>query len=142
MVLGVASLAACGLLLATALPDARAAGAAALMILFVVAFFSDIFLVGGRTGCARSARSSRSRTCGRGCSRRGGPTVPVVAWAPLAILAAWAIGAAAATWLLTRLRALAPAARSAAGGGQSRAAAMSRSSQAVAVTSGLSSPNS
>lgn len=104
IVLAVASLAACGLLLATALPDARAAGAAALMILFVVAFVSDIFLVGGpdwMRAIGALFPLAHVKTALLGAWRPDGPAVD---WVALAVLAAWAIGAAAATWLLLRAR--------------------------------------
>jgi ABC-type multidrug transport system permease subunit len=104
VVFGVASLAACGLLLATALPDARAAGAAALMILFVVAFFSDVFLVGGPDWMRAIGAIFPLAHVREGLLEAWRPDGPVVAWGSFAILAAWAVGAAAITWLLTRTR--------------------------------------
>lgn len=124
VVLGVASLAACGLLLATAVPDARAAGAAALMILFVVAFFSDVFLVGGPDWMRAIGAIFPLAHVREGLLEAWRPDGPVVAWGPLAILAAWAVGAAVVTWLLNRMRGATWAGTAAARSG--REAAVSR----------------
>ncbi|MBM7503333.1 ABC transporter permease [Agromyces aurantiacus] len=102
--LGVTALAACGLLLATAVPDARAAGAVALMILFVMAFFSDVFVVGGPDWMRAIGNLFPLAHVRVGLLEAWRPDGPVVAWWSLAILAAWAVGAAGATWLLVRLR--------------------------------------
>lgn len=102
--LGVAALAACGLLLATALPDARAAGAAALMVLFVMAFFSDVFLVGGPDWMRAIGSVFPLAPLREGLLQAWRPDGPVVAWGSLGVLVAWAIGASAGTWLLTRTR--------------------------------------
>lgn len=104
IVLGVAALAACGLLLATALPDARAAGAAALMVLFVMAFFSDVFLVGGPDWMRAIGSVFPLAPVRQGLLEAWRPEGPIVAWGSLGVLVAWAIGASAATWLLTRTR--------------------------------------
>ncbi|MEI5584764.1 MULTISPECIES: ABC transporter permease [unclassified Agromyces] len=104
VVLGVAALAACGVLLATAVPDARAAGAVSLLLLFVVAFFSDVFLVGG-PDWMRSVGAvfplAHLRTALLEAWR---PDGPMVAWGSIAMLVAWAVGAASATWMVQRVR--------------------------------------
>ena len=102
--LAVASLAACGLLLATALPDARAAGAAALMILFVVAFVSDIFLVGGPDWMRAVGALLPLAHVKTALLEAWLPEGPAIAWVSLAALAGWTIAASAATWLLLRAR--------------------------------------
>jgi ABC-type multidrug transport system permease subunit len=104
LVLAVASLAACGLLLATALPDNRAAGAAALMILFVVAFLSDVFLVGGPEWMSRIGEFFPLSHLRIALLEAWRPDGPVVAWASVGVLALWAVGASVAVWLLGRLR--------------------------------------
>lgn len=104
LVLAVASLAACGLLLATALPDNRAAGAAALMILFVVAFLSDVFLVGGPEWMSRIGEFFPLSHLRIALLEAWRPDGPVVAWASVGMLALWAVGASVAVWLLGRIR--------------------------------------
>jgi ABC-type multidrug transport system permease subunit len=104
LVLAVASLAACGLLLATALPDNRAAGAAALMILFVVAFLSDVFLVGGPEWMSRIGEFFPLSHLRIALLEAWRPDGPVVAWASVGVLALWAVGASVAVWLLGRIR--------------------------------------
>lgn len=104
LVLAVASLAACGLLLATALPDNRAAGAAALMILFVVAFLSDVFLVGGPEWMSRIGEAFPLSHLRIALLEAWRPDGPVVAWASIGMLALWAAGSTVAVWLLARTR--------------------------------------
>jgi ABC-type multidrug transport system permease subunit len=104
LVLAVASLAACGLLLATALPDNRAAGAAALMILFVVAFLSDVFLVGGPEWMSRIGEFFPLSHLRIALLEAWRPDGPVVAWTSVGVLALWAVGASVAVWLLGRIR--------------------------------------
>jgi ABC-type multidrug transport system permease subunit len=104
LVLAVVSLAACGLLLATALPDNRAAGAAALMILFVVAFLSDVFLVGGPEWMSRIGEVFPLSHLRIALLEAWRPDGPVVAWASVGVLALWAVGASVAVWLLARTR--------------------------------------
>jgi hypothetical protein len=104
LVVAVVSLAACGLLLATALPDNRAAGAAALMILFVVAFLSDVFLVGGPEWMSRIGEVFPLSHLRIALLEAWRPDGPVVAWASVGVLALWAVGASVAVGLLTRRR--------------------------------------
>jgi ABC-type multidrug transport system permease subunit len=104
LVLAVASLAACGLLLATALPDNRAAGAAALMILFVVAFLSDVFLVGGPEWMSRIGEVFPLSHLRIALLEAWRPDGPVIAWASVGVLALWAVGASVGVFLLARRR--------------------------------------
>jgi ABC-type multidrug transport system permease subunit len=104
LVIAVVSLAACGLLLATALPDNRAAGAAALMILFVVAFLSDVFLVGGPEWMSRIGEVFPLSHLRIALLEAWRPDGPVVAWASVGVLALWAVGASVAVWLLAHTR--------------------------------------
>ncbi|MGR0219740.1 ABC transporter permease [Agromyces sp. ZXT2-6] len=105
LVLAVVSLAACGLLLATALPDNRAAGAAALMMLFVVAFLSDVFLVGGPDWMSRIGAAFPLSHLRIALLEAWRPDGPLVAWTSIGVLALWAVGASVAVWLLVRSRA-------------------------------------
>ncbi|MEV1132033.1 ABC transporter permease [Agromyces sp. NPDC049794] len=104
VVLGVAALAACGVLLATAVPDARASGAVSLLLLFVIAFFSDVFLVGGPEWMRAIGNVFPLAHLRAGLLEAWRPDGPFVAWGSIAVLVAWAIGAAIATWLLQRSR--------------------------------------
>ncbi|MGR2752089.1 ABC transporter permease [Agromyces arachidis] len=104
LLLAVVSLAACGLLLATALPDNRAAGAAALMILFVVAFASDVFLVGGPDWLSRIGLAFPLSHLRIALLEAWRPDGPVLAWASLGVLALWAAAASAAVVLIARSR--------------------------------------
>lgn len=104
VVLGVAALAACGVLLATAVPDARASGAVALLLLFVIAFFSDVFVVGGPEWMRTIGNVFPLAHLRDGLLDAWRPDGPFVAWGAIAVLVAWAIGAAIATWLVQRSR--------------------------------------
>ena len=86
------------------MPDARAAGAASLMILFVMAFFSDVFLVGGPDWMRAIGAIFPLAHVREGLLQAWRPDGPVVAWWSLAVLAAWAVGAASVTWLVSRAR--------------------------------------
>lgn len=104
VVLGVAALAACGVLLATAVPDARASGAVALLLLFVIAFFSDVFVVGGPEWMRTIGNVFPLAHLRDGLLDAWRPDGPFVAWGAIAVLVAWAICAAIATWLVQRSR--------------------------------------
>ena len=104
VVAGVAALAACGVLLATAVPDPRASGAVSLLLLFVIAFFSDVFLVGGPEWMRAIGNVFPLAHLRTGLLEAWRPDGPFVAWASIGVLVAWAIGAALATWLLQRSR--------------------------------------
>ncbi|GAA1757705.1 ABC transporter permease [Agromyces humatus] len=104
VVLGVAALAACGVLLATAVPDARASGAVALLLLFVIAFFSDVFVVGGPDWMRTVGAFFPLTHLRQGLLEAWRPDGPFIAWAAIGILVAWAAGAMIATWILERSR--------------------------------------
>ena len=104
VVAGVAALAACGVLLATAVPDPRASGAVSLLLLFVIAFFSDVFLVGGPEWMRAIGNVFPLAHLRTGLLEAWRPDGPFVAWASIGVLVAWAVGAALATWLLQRSR--------------------------------------
>ncbi|TFD39390.1 ABC transporter [Cryobacterium sp. TMT2-10] len=96
IIVGTPSIAACGFLLAALVPNSRAVGAVGLMVLFVLAFFSDIFLVGagpewmGAVGSVFPLRNLQNAL-----TAAWDPAGPVVAWGNLAVLAAWSAGAGA-----------------------------------------------
>ncbi|HSP53775.1 MAG TPA: ABC transporter permease [Cryobacterium sp.] len=96
IILGTLSFAACGFLLAAAVPNSRAVGAVGLMILFVLAFFSDVFLVGGGPEWMATVGSIFPlKNLQNALTAAWDPAGPVVAWGNLAVLAAWFAGAAA-----------------------------------------------
>ncbi|WP_255578700.1 MULTISPECIES: ABC transporter permease [Cryobacterium] len=96
IIVGTPSIAACGFLLAALVPNSLAVGAVGLMVLFVLAFFSDIFLVGagpewmGAVGSVFPLRNLQNAL-----TAAWDPAGPVVAWGNLAVLAAWSAGAGA-----------------------------------------------
>lgn len=104
VVVGVAALVACGVLLATAVPDARASGAVALLALVVVAFFSDVFLVGGPEWMRAIGNVFPLAHLRMGLLEAWRPDGPFVPWVSMGVLVAWALGAVLASWLLQRSR--------------------------------------
>lgn len=104
LVVGVAALVACGHLLAAAVPSARAVGSVALLLLFVLAFFSDVFLVDAPEWMGRIGIVFPLAHLQHGLTAAWTPDAPNVPWLDLGVLAAWAVGAAAAALLVERRR--------------------------------------
>ena len=96
IILGTLCFAACGFLLAASVPNSRAVGAVGLMILFVLAFFSDVFLIGaGPEWMATVGSVFPLKNLQNALTAAWDPAGPVVAWGNLAVLAAWFVAAGA-----------------------------------------------
>lgn len=96
ILVGTLTFAACGFLLAALVPDARAVGAVGLMILFVLSFFSDVFIVGGGPAWLGAVGSIFPlKHLQNALAAAWDPAGPVVAWADVAVLFAWAVVAGA-----------------------------------------------
>ncbi|WP_448002109.1 ABC transporter permease [Agromyces bauzanensis] len=104
-IVGVASLVACGHLLAAALPSARAVGSVALILLFVLAFFSEVFLVESPEWMEPVGAVFPLVHLQHGLTAAWTPDAPTVPWLDLAVLAAWGAAAGAGAVLLERRRA-------------------------------------
>lgn len=104
-VVGVASLVACGQLLAAALPSARAVGSVALLLLFVLAFFSEVFLVESPGWMEPVGAVFPLVHLQHGLTAAWTPDAAAMPWLDLAVLAAWGAVAGAAALLLERRRA-------------------------------------
>ena len=100
----VAAFIACALLLASLVSSARAVGALALVILFTLAFFSDVFLVGGPEWMSAVGRVFPLAHLRTGLALAWHPDGATMPWADLGVLAAWAVAAGLATALLSRRR--------------------------------------
>lgn len=101
--LGAVSLAACGLLLAATLPSARAVGAVGLLLLFVLAFFSDVFVVGEPDWMGRIGAAFPLMHLQNGLASALDPTAAEIPWLNLGVLAVWAIGTGGlAIWRMGR----------------------------------------
>ncbi|HEX6953812.1 MAG TPA: hypothetical protein VF156_02940, partial [Agromyces sp.] len=73
-------------------------------ILFVVAFLSDVFLVGGPEWMSRIGQAFPLSHLRLALLEAWRPDGPVVAWASIGVLALWAAGASVAVRLLARRR--------------------------------------
>lgn len=103
VLVGSASLAACGHLLAAAIRSARAMGAAALLTLFVLAFFSKVFVPDPPSWMLAVGSIFPLAHLVDAIEAAWNPE-PRVAWVDLGILAAWALFASIAAGLITRSR--------------------------------------
>ena len=104
VMVAVAAFVACALLLATLVSSARAVGALALVILFTLAFFSDVFLVGGPEWMRAVGRLFPLAHLRTGLAAAWHPDGATVPWVDLAVLAAWAVGAGVLAWVVSRRR--------------------------------------
>lgn len=95
LLVGILSLAACGFLLAALVPGSRAVAAVGLAVLFVLSFFSDVFLVGGPEWMGNVGALFPLKHLQNGLADAWDPSGPVVAWENLAVMAVWAVGAGA-----------------------------------------------
>lgn len=93
LLLGAIALAACGFLLVTLVPSARAVGAVGLVILFVLAFFSDIFLASGPEWMGAVGSLFPLKHLQNALAAAWAPTASTTLWLHLLVLAAWAAGA-------------------------------------------------
>ena len=109
VLVAVAAFVACALLLASLVSSARAVGALALVILFTLAFFSDVFLVGGPDWMSAVGRLFPLAHLRTGLAEAWHPDGATMPWADLGVLAAWAVGAGLVTWLVTLRRRRVPA---------------------------------
>lgn len=89
---GTLSLAACGFLLSTLIPNARAVGAVGLVILFVLAFFSDVFITGGPEWMGAVGSAFPLKHMQNALAAAWDPAGPTVPWVNLLVMCAWGIG--------------------------------------------------
>ncbi|MBX0300387.1 ABC transporter permease [Cryobacterium sp. 1639] len=96
ILLGTLTLAVCGFLLAALVPNSRAVGAVGLMVLFVLAFVSDIFIVGIEQDWLRFIGAVFPLKHLQGAlADVWNPAGVVVDWVDYAVLLIWAVGATA-----------------------------------------------
>jgi ABC-type multidrug transport system permease subunit len=95
LLVGVLSLAAGGFLLAALVRNSRAVAAVGLAVLFVLSFFSDVFLVGGPEWMGNVGALFPLKHLQNGLADAWDPSGPVIAWENLAVMAGWAVGAGA-----------------------------------------------
>lgn len=95
LVLGAVCLAACGFLLVTLVSSARAVGAVGLVILFLLAFFSDVFLTSGPEWMGAVGSLFPLRHLQNGLAAAWAPAGSTSLWLHILVLAAWAAAAGA-----------------------------------------------
>jgi hypothetical protein len=94
LLLGAIALAACGFLLVTLVPSARAVGAVGLVILFLLSFFSDVFLTAGPEWMGVVGSLFPLKHLQNGLAAAWAPgSAPL--WPHLLVLAGWAAAAGA-----------------------------------------------
>ncbi len=102
VVIGAASLVACGHLLVAAVRSTRAVGAIALLSLFVLAFFSEVFLAAPPEWMKAVGAVFPLAHLQHGLTATWLPDAPAVPWIDLLVLVAWTLGAGAAAVALSR----------------------------------------
>ena len=102
VVFGAASLVACAHLLVAAVPSTRAVGAIALLSLFVLAFFSEVFLADPPPWMQAVGAVFPLAHLQHGLTATWLPDAPTVPWTDLLVLIAWTVGAGAAAVALSR----------------------------------------
>jgi len=95
LLLGAVALAACGFLLVTLVPSARAVGAVGLVILFFLSFFSDVFLTSAPEWMGAVGSLFPLRHLQNGLAAAWAPSASSPLWPHLLVLAVWAAGAGA-----------------------------------------------
>lgn len=93
--LGAVVLGACGFALAAAVPSAKAVGAVGLVVLLPLAFFSEVFVVGGPDWMGRVGDVFPLKHLQNALALAWAPE-PSVGWVHLAVLTAWGVVAALA----------------------------------------------
>jgi ABC-type multidrug transport system permease subunit len=96
IVVGTLTLAACGYALAAAVPDAKAVGAVGLIVMLVLAFFSDVFVNDAPDWMQTIGALFPLRHFQNALVQAWQPGGPTVGWAHLAVLVAWGLAAGAA----------------------------------------------
>ncbi|AXY54704.1 ABC transporter permease [Rhodococcus ruber] len=95
VVLGTATLAACGFALAAVLPSSKAVSAVGLAILLPLAFFSDIFFLGDTPGWMQTVGSAFPlKHFSNSLAAALDPSGPRILWGAIAVMAAWLVAAA------------------------------------------------
>ncbi|MGW9631011.1 ABC transporter permease [Agromyces sp. NPDC055520] len=102
VVIGAGSLVACGHLLVSAVRSTRAVGAVALLSLFVLAFFSEVFLADPPEWMRTIGAVFPLAHLQHGLATSWLPQDPSVPWIDLIVLVAWTLTAAAAAVALSR----------------------------------------
>ena len=102
MVLGAGSLVACAQLLVAAVRSTRAVGAIALLSLFVVAFFSEVFLADPPEWMTAVGAVFPLAHLQHGLTEVWLPDDPVMPWIDVLVLVAWTLGAGAVAFALSR----------------------------------------
>ncbi|MGZ4569461.1 MAG: ABC transporter permease [Blastococcus sp.] len=95
LLLGALTMAACGFAVASRVPSAKAVGAVALIILLPLAFFSDIFVVGGPAWMTRVGSFFPLLHVQRVLRTAWDPAGAGIAWGSLGVLLLWLVGAGA-----------------------------------------------
>lgn len=95
LLVGALSLAACGLLLTTLVPSARAVGTVGLAVLFLLSFFSDVFLIDGPDWMATVGSLFPLKHLQNGLAAAWEGAAAPVPWLDLLVLAVWATAAGA-----------------------------------------------
>jgi ABC-type multidrug transport system permease subunit len=95
LILGALSLAACGFLLTALVPSARAVGAVGLVILFLLAFFSDVFINTGPDWMGIVGSAFPLKHLQNGLTAAWDPSGPQVPWVNILALCVWAAAATA-----------------------------------------------
>jgi len=101
-VIGAASLAACAHLLVAAVRSTRAVGALALLSLFVLAFFSEVFLADPPEWMKAVGAVFPLAHLQNALTATWLPDAPTIPWTDLLVLGAWTLGAGAAAAALHR----------------------------------------
>jgi hypothetical protein len=102
LLVGTVTMAACGFAVASAVPNAQAVGAVGLIILLPLAFFSDVFVVGGPAWMTTVGSFFPLLHFQRALAAAWDPASPELAWASLGVMALWLAVAAAAAVRLFR----------------------------------------
>jgi ABC-type multidrug transport system permease subunit len=95
LVVGALTMTACGFALAAPLPNARAVGAVGLTVLLPLAFFSDVFVVGGPEWMTTVGSFFPLLHVQRALTAAWDPGGAEVAWASLGVLVVWLVVASA-----------------------------------------------
>lgn len=94
LALGTTTLGACGLALASVVPDSKAMTAVGLAVLLPLAFFSDVFPVGGAPAWMDSVGSIFPlKHLANGLVETLDPAGPSLSWVHVAVLLVWLAGA-------------------------------------------------